>query len=49
MQKFGRSVIVGIVSWGMDCGSQVYPGVYARVFQHLQWYLDRIPAKDLCS
>jgi len=30
-----RAQLVGIVSWGIGCGS--YPGVYTRVDQYLQW------------
>ena len=49
MRRFGRSAIVGIVSWGMDCGSQTYPGVYARVYQQMTWITETIPKSEMCS
>ena len=49
MRRFGRSAIVGIVSWGMDCGSQTYPGVYARVYQQMAWIKETIPKSEMCA
>ena len=35
----GRWTVVGIVTWGVGCASDV-PGVYARISHFLQW-IDR--------
>jgi secreted trypsin-like serine protease len=36
----GPPVLVGIVSWGKECGSEEHPGVYVRVASYLDW-IDR--------
>lgn len=38
----GTNVQVGLVSWGFECGSEVYPGVYARIDQGYDWIEDTV-------
>lgn len=33
---FGSNMLIGIVSWGLKCGSKE-PDVFASVGSHLQW------------
>lgn len=35
---------MGIVSWGLQCGDEDFPGVYARVGEHYDWI-----AKTICE
>lgn len=32
-----RRYLVGLVSWGYECGLQEYPGLYTRVLTYLPW------------
>jgi secreted trypsin-like serine protease len=41
----GPPVLVGIVSWGKECGDAEHPGVYVRVASYLDW-IDRAMAAD---
>jgi len=28
---------IGIISWGFECGSDIYPGVYVQVSNYIDW------------
>uniref|UniRef100_A0A224X8C3 Putative trypsin-like proteinase n=1 Tax=Megacormus gertschi TaxID=1843536 RepID=A0A224X8C3_9SCOR len=36
-RKDGSYALVGLVSWGIDCGQPGVPGVYVRIQKFLQW------------
>ena len=33
---------MGIVSWGLQCGDEDFPGVYSRVGTHFDWIRDQV-------
>ena len=35
--KTNRHVLIGIVSWGLDCGNPRYYGIYVRLYNFLHW------------
>lgn len=35
--RTGKRVLVGVVSFGYECGSKEYPGVYSRVSRYAKW------------
>eukprot|EP00581_Thalassiosira_minuscula_P018242 CAMPEP_0183717970 /NCGR_PEP_ID=MMETSP0737-20130205/11368_1 /TAXON_ID=385413 /ORGANISM="Thalassiosira miniscula, Strain CCMP1093" /LENGTH=782 /DNA_ID=CAMNT_0025947449 /DNA_START=174 /DNA_END=2522 /DNA_ORIENTATION=+ len=39
-----EDVQMGIVSWGLQCGDEDFPGVYARIGEHYDWI-----AKKICE
>lgn len=40
--------LIGLVSWGIDCGHRDYPGVYARVTAARAWIDANAPGMTLC-
>ena len=41
--KRGRWYVVGLVTWGVGCGKQGVPGVYANVHNMLDWIVSPAP------
>lgn len=37
MKRQSDGVLIGVVSFGMDCADQIFPGVYARVASVRPW------------
>lgn len=48
-EEDGLFSIIGVVSWGYDCASNEYPGVYARVTSELDWIKTQSQSGVTCS
>ena len=40
----GHAVLTGIVSWGINCGTDGYPGVYGEVWHYKEWIQNKMSA-----
>lgn len=41
-----EDVLVGLVSWGVECADDNYPGVYARISHYYDWIVDSMCAMN---
>lgn len=44
-----KNILVGVVSWGISCGNENFPGVYTRISTSLDWIQKNIPEEILVS
>ena len=44
-----RAMLIGVVSRGVGCGREQYPGIYTRITQYLSWIYDYVKKSGRCS
>ena len=42
-------MLIGVVSRGVGCGRDQYPGIYTRITQYLSWIYDYVKKSGRCS
>lgn len=45
----GSIELVGVVSWGRDCGRKNFPGIYTKVVNYLPWIHEHLQDECLCK
>ena len=44
-----RAMLIGVVSRGVGCGREQFPGIYTRITQYLSWIYDYVKKSGRCS
>ncbi|CAL4149348.1 unnamed protein product [Meganyctiphanes norvegica] len=42
------NILLGITSWGRDCASHGYPGVYTKVANYVPWIEEKACSSNAC-